>query len=206
MDSGLRPIGRPRNDQGKFFNNLLGLELFADWPLPNESDSDVFKQYKDFITQVDHFSVQIQIAHVRESGRGSVGLDTTEKQKIRHYVEQIKGVIDDSSLEIAKRERLYDKINDFLAELDKDRTPLRVLSDVVIALSHTGGEAAKELEPAWKWVKLIASVFGGRQQNERDGLPKPRPQKKLEAPKRRLPAPRTSNSAKVRDLDDDIPF
>lgn len=93
-----------------------------------------------------------------------------------------------SSLQPAKKECLFDKINAFIAELDKDRTPLQKFNDVVLSLAHTGGEAAKELEPAWKWVRLGAAILGVRQETEQTKLPAPR--KRLEAPKRQLPPPK----------------
>lgn len=179
----------------------LGLDILQDWELPDGSARDLSEQYKRFRTEVDHYSVQIQIAHIRSGPKNTVGLDISEKRVLRHYAEQIKEVIDNSSLAVAKKERLLDKINAFLFELDRDRTNLQKFNDVVISLAHTGGEAATELEPAWKWVKLIGEVFGVRQETEQTKLPAP--PKKLEPPKRQLPAPKKTSKD---DMNDDIPF
>jgi len=72
----------------------------------------------------------------------------------------------------------------------------------VLSLAHTGGEAAEELEPAWKWVKLGAAILGVRHETEQTKLPAP--PKRLEPPKRRLAPP----PEKVGDLDmnDQVPF
>jgi hypothetical protein len=170
------------------------------WQIP-DNENEMWEYYKRLITQIDRYAVRIQISNIRQPSRGSVGLEPAERQEVRHYVEQIKTVIESSKLDIAKKERLLDRINEFLRELDKERTPVQVLSDVVIELSRTGGQAAQELEPAWKWIKLIAGVFGGRQENERVGLPKPTTPKKLEPPKPKLAAPEQRA-----DMDDEIPF
>lgn len=185
--------------------SALQISDFAGWLVPS-SDSDVWESYQQLTTRLDRYIIHVQIANIREPSRNTVGLELAEKHEIRHYVEQIKTVIENSeNLEIPKKGRLFDRLNDFLHELDKERTPTQVLSDVVIELSRTGGQAAKELEPAWKWIKLIAGIFGGRQDNERLGLPKPAKPKKLEPPKRQLPAPK-SGGGRDNDMDDEIPF
>jgi hypothetical protein len=132
----------------------------------------------------------------------SVALAPSEKTHLRAYADKIKDIIDKSSLQPAKKERLFDKINAFIAELDKDRTLLQKFNDVVLSLAHTGGEAAEELEPAWKWVKLAAAILGVRQEMEQTKLPAP--PKRIEPPKRRLPPPR--EKVGHFDMNDEIPF
>src|SRR5262245_9941295 len=179
----------------------LGLDILEFFTLPSDQDSSVYDQYQRFRQEVDHLTVQIQIAHVRSGPKNSVALEESEKKHLRAYVDAIKGIIDKSSLFPAKKERLYDKINAFLVELDRDRTPLQKIHDIVLSLANTGGEAVEELEPAWKWVKLAAALLGARQEREQSKLPPP--PKKLGPPKRKLPAPKKGGSS---DLDDEIPF
>src|ERR1035437_1306535 len=107
----------------------LELEQFAEWPLPNENDKDIWADYRRFTTTIDHFSVQIQIANVRKPATDSVGLEVSEKRTIHHYVEQIKAVIESSQAAITKRERLLEVLNAFLAEVDQQRTSLKRFSD-----------------------------------------------------------------------------
>jgi hypothetical protein len=152
---------------------------------------------------VDRFAVRAQINHIRRPPQDTVALDASEKRILRHYVEQIKEVIDTSTLLVSKKERLYDRINSFLEEVDRDRTALQRFNDIVISLAHTTGEAAEELEPTWKWVRLIGALLGARQENEQAKLPKPVTPKKLPPPKKiKEPPPKPRNA----DMDDDIPF
>lgn len=144
---------------------------------------------------VDQFAVHAQINHIRRPPKDTVTLEASEKRILRHYVEQIKEVIDKSPLLVAKKERLFDRINHFLEEVDRDRTALQKFNDMVISLSHTGGEAAEELEPAWKWVKLIGALLGARQENEQAKLPKPVTPKKLPHPKKITETPPKSRNA-----------
>lgn len=179
----------------------LGLDLLDFWALPPEKE--VYDQYQKFRHEVDNYTVQIQIAHIRSGPKNSVALDPSEKKHLRAYADAIKDIVDKSSLRPAKKERLFDKINAFTAELDKDRTPLQKFNDIILSLANTGGEAAEELEPAWKWVKLGAAILGVRQETEQTKLPTP--PKKLEPPKRQL-APPPKKIGRFESMDDEIPF
>jgi hypothetical protein len=153
---------------------------------------------------VDHFKVQVQIDHARSYNRFSVALDPTEKDKLRNYVAQIKKVIEECSLAQPKKERLYDKINNFLAEVDRDRTPYDQFADLVINLAHLGGEAAQELEPARKLINSIARLLGRAKEFE-DSAPTLAPSPKhrqIPAPQKTLPPPPNKDG----DMEDDIPF
>jgi hypothetical protein len=178
----------------------LNLDLFDFWALPFEND--VYEQYKKFRTEVDHFTVQIQIAHIRSGPRNSVALDPFEKKHLRAYADKIKDIIDKSSLATAKKDRLFDRLNAFISELDRDRTPLQKFTDIVMALSTTGADAAEELEPTWKWVKLAAAILGVRQETEQTKISAP--PKTIEGPKRQLPPPQKRNDRPS--ADDEIPF
>jgi hypothetical protein len=151
----------------------LGLDLFEFRELPSEHGNDVYELYKRFRTEVDQFTVQIQIAHIRSGPKNSVALDPSEKKHLRAYAEKIKNIIDKSSLATAKKERLFDKLNSSIAELDRDRTSIQKFTDTIMALATVGADVAEELEPAWKWVKLGAAVLGVRQETEQTKLPDP---------------------------------
>jgi hypothetical protein len=185
----------------------LGLKGFDMWEVPSHGgsrrDNSVSDRYHDFVTAVDHFKVQVQIRGAKSYNRYSVALDTDDKDKLREYVAQVKIVIDNSTLSTAKKERLYDKINAFLVEVDRDRTGFEQLADLAMSLAHLGGEAAKELEPARKLLHTI-NVFLGRAKEFEDSataLPQSSTPAQLPAPPKQLPAPPAPETA-----DDDIPF
>src|SRR5260221_14565739 len=54
---------------------VLGLDILREFELPSPDAGDVHHQYKIFRQVVDHFAVQIQIAHIRSGPRNSVALD-----------------------------------------------------------------------------------------------------------------------------------
>jgi hypothetical protein len=176
----------------------LHLELFEFWAIP--SSKNTYDTYQSFRHEVDNYTVQIQITRIRSGPKNSVALDMDEKKYLRAYADAIKGVIDNSSLVPAKKDRLYDKINAFIAELDSERMPLQKFHDVILSLATTGAEAADKLEPAWKWVRLAAELLGARQETEQKRLPPP--PKKIEPPKRQIESPKKARQ----EMDDDIPF
>ncbi len=178
--------------------NALGLDLFEFFSMPSENR--IFDEYQKFRHEVDNFTVRIQISHIRSGPRNSVALDDREKKHLRAYADAIKGVIDQSSLVPAKKDRLYDKINAFIAELDRERLPLQKFHDVILSLATIGAEAADKLEPAWKWVRLGAELLGARQETEQKKLPPSA--KKIEPPKRQIEPPKKARQ----EMDDDIPF
>lgn len=178
--------------------DALGIELF-DFGYSPPKQNSIFDDYQAFRQILDRYIVRNTIGHIRSGLKNTVVLSTAEKEKLRHYVAQIKEVIDKADLVPGKKERLYDLINAFLAELDRDRTGLQRFGDLMIGLAHIGGEMAKEMEPAWKWAKLAGQILGARVDAEQTRLPAP--PKKIEGPKRPIAAPK-----KPATIDDDIPF
>jgi hypothetical protein len=183
--------------------NALGLDIFGLWDVSTNT-KDLYDEYKHFRAAVDKYTVQIQISHLR-SDADSVTLDEGEKKHLRGYAEKMKELIGHSRLPNDKKERLYDKINAFIKELDRNRTPLQKFHDVVLALASTGADAAEELEPTWKWVKMAAAMLGVKQEAEQTKLPAP--PKRIEPPKPKpQPAPPMAKKNGRSSLDDEIPF
>jgi hypothetical protein len=109
----------------------LDLDFLEFYAVPYDNSSDVYDSYRRFRQTVDSFTVRVQISHIRLGPAHTVPLDADEKKHLRAYVTKIKEIIDASSLVTAKKERLLDKLNAFLAELDRDRTALQKFNDVI---------------------------------------------------------------------------
>lgn len=172
-------------------------------PSYSAHSSEVWEQYKNITQAVDYFSVRIKVAHANGRRAFSVTLSSAEKEKIRHLVAKIKNAIDASSLPPAKRESLLNKLNIFLAEVDRDRTKIQAVSDLMYEASTMLGGSAERAEPAVKLFERIMSIFGFKIQEQANRLPPPRKREQIEPPPRRLPPPPAN---KGRQTDDDIPF
>ncbi len=190
--------------------DALGLDILSEYKVPSYRDKDIWRSYQDFTTAVDHYSVKIKISNAQGRRAYSVVFTNVEKEKLRHYVEQIKGVIDRSTLPQAKKEALYDKINAFLEAVDRDRTGLQAFSEFAVGTAHTVVDVADELEPVWKWVHRIAALFGIKLEQQAGSLPPPRRSRQIDGPRQgRLPPPSSESSlsaSKQLGWDDDIPF
>lgn len=173
----------------------LGIEAFEGWKIPSHSESFNYQDwYRDFTAAVDSFSLQVRIARAEHQLLYSVRLSAQDKQKIRHYGEQIKQIIDNSALERDKREELLNLLNNFLKEVDRERTRMEAYGGLVVGIAHIVGESAKELDPLRAWLETIAKIFGKSQEAEQKTLP-PARTKHINPPPKQLPKP-----------DDDIPF
>jgi hypothetical protein len=187
----------------------LKLTMLDGWEVPKRSEQRTRSMYdraQDFTTAVDHFKVQVKIDNARRRRRYSIHLPAADKARIRGHVEQIKSIIETSTLSTDKKEQLLDKLNTFLDAVDKDRTGLETFSDTIIGIAHAFGESAREPEPLRKLIDSISRLMARAQ--ARDGgttagqLPKRGDPNRLPPPRRGLPPPSKEPATE----DDDIPF
>ena len=182
----------------------LHLDFLDFFSVPDEnSTSNLGEIQNAFQRAVDNFTVRVHIRNVRHGPSNSLPLEEHDKKHIRAYVTKIKEIVEASALEAGKKEALMNKLNAFLAEVDRDRTSMQRFNDFIMSLAKTTADATEELEPTWKWARLIAAIFGARYDAESAKLPPP--QKKIAPPKPKLPPPRRVNGSRP-DMDDDIPF
>ena len=166
-------------------------------------DRGIWDAFDIFENDVVNISIQIEINHARRKKKYSVALDSVTKQKIRHYIEQIRTAVDASDLSQDKRDAIFKKLNELMLEIDRDRTRFEVVADGIRRIARLSGDVEREgAEPWWKWVKLIFGEIDDAKEKEPSAtLPAPAERKQLEAPKKQLPSPKSDG-----DLDDKIPF
>lgn len=184
--------------------DALGLDFLGFYSVPDENKTsnlgDIFNAFR---REVDGYTVRSHIRNVRSGPSTSLPLDDNDKKHIRAYITKIKEIVEASALEPGKKEALMNRLNAFLAEVDRDRTSMQRFQDFMMSLARTTSDATEELEPTWKWARLIAAIFGARYDSENAKLPPPR--KRIEPPKPKSLPPGTRNGRRV-DMDDDIPF
>lgn len=186
-----------------------GIEALSGLEVPKLGGSQIsfIDAYRQFLADVDHVTIQIRIHAARADHEGTVGLEDIERSKIHHFIQRIRTVIEQADLPDDKRDELFDKLNKFAAEVDRKRTKLQSAMAVVIAVCDGIGQGFEKLEPARIMIDSISVLLGRVKANEERAdrqLPPPSERKRIEPPKRRLPAP---TSRRQNDqLDDDIPF
>jgi hypothetical protein len=180
------------------------IAALENWTVPSVQD-DIVNAYVRLTSDVDHFTTQVRLRHAPRNRQNSVGLDRNTKTKIHHFIDQIRAAIENADLPEPKRESLYNKLNAFILEVDKNRTNLQSGMAFYIAVCDGIGQGFQKLEPARKWIDSIAGLLGRAKDVEdglRPALPRPQEPKKLEAPR----APPATPIPKGGDLDDEIPF
>lgn len=184
--------------------NSLDIPGIKDYAVPS-GDRKIWEVFQSFEMDVMNLSIQIGINHARRRKRYSVALDKVEKEKIRHYIEQIRTVVENSELPQDKRDAIFKKLSELVLEIDRDRTRFEIVVDTVRGVARLSGDVEREgAEPWWKWVKLIFGVIDDAKEKEPQvSLPAPKERKRLEPPRKQLPPVDSSTSD---DINDDIPF
>jgi hypothetical protein len=186
----------------------LGVESLQDWEVPSPRIENIWEEYHEFRSAVEHYLVQIKIAHGRRIRGYSVKLDAATRSKIRHYIDKIRDIV--ARLEevpLPKKEALTARITALADEVERDRTRLDAYAGLALEMATTGGQVAEKLNPARKFLDAIAGLLGYAKQAEdaRPSLPAPHERKRLTPPrKERLPPLPESRQPDL--LDDDIPF
>jgi hypothetical protein len=174
----------------------LDLGILGNWTVPSTSD-DVNTYYRNFVTEVDGFTVQFRFRHARRVKQFSVAFDAAAKAKLRHHLEQMREVVDRLDVPDRKREALINRITALNDEIDRDRTRFEAFAALVV-------ETSDQMEPLRKWIEPIAGIFRKSKEIEQEREPPrlPSPPKRIGGPKQ----PQAPQRKKQVDLDDDVPF
>ncbi|WP_018687976.1 hypothetical protein [Ahrensia kielensis] len=156
-------------------------------------DADEISDYvegRKFLFIIRSFRDILRLKKSREKYNAvfdTVKIRSEFKTEIRDLIGKIKKKIDIAGLEVPRTESLHNKLNVFLAELDRDRTKLTALTAAFVQVSGAVGEGAEKLDPAIAMLERVMKAIGIGSE-ERPGLPKPEKQKQL-------PAPETTNGS-----------
>jgi hypothetical protein len=186
----------------------LGLDFLDFFELPTPDDNDINETHRKFTTVIDAFRVRVQLQNVRKPIEFSVGLSATDKDKLRFFVGQMKTIIDEANLTPEKREALFNKLNKFLEEVDRNRASWERFADLVVTVASVGGEAAKKLQPLRELIDSIARLLGHNKdiENSRPRLPKSEQGKIEDKRPTQTKAQSKPMPRKRGEMDDEIPF
>lgn len=177
-----------------------GVDIGDHWQIPSHaSEYSVVDNVRDFQSAVRRVILQTRIAAARENKQNTYVLSGPDKEKIRHFVDRIKEIIDAANLSVDKHDSLFAYLDKFVRAVDQQRTNPQALSSLLIGMANTGGEMARKLKPARDLIVSIAKVFTPYQERDeaKRQLPQPTPRRRIE----HKPAPQTE-----REVEEDIPF
>jgi hypothetical protein len=129
-----------------------------------------------------------------------VAFDPSTKQKLHHYLNKIREVVDHSADSISKKEALRSCIADLAAEIDSSRSGFEKFGDLVAGLAGMTADAWEKVSPMVK--TLMGTVENAKTEEETQArLPSPSQKKQIEPPKNKK---KSDPFARV--FDDEIPF
>lgn len=188
------------------FDEVHSLRLLTAYREPPANDTRFADFFQDFRRHAEITSQMIRIEAARRHKTGAtnvVVLDAPAREAIHKFIEAIREKLNELSLSENKREALFDKLNDFAAEVDRNRTRTESFYAFVVDAGRLARDLDAELKPFKELKQTIDRALDwlDKAKKWKDALPPWSERKKIEAPPRQLPGPKSGSS-----LDDDIPF
>jgi hypothetical protein len=187
-------------------HDALGLRIIERPTLPRRAD-DFDQLFDEFMDEVLYQTTQIEVRHRARLRPISTIVRITDeiRKQIHRYINEIREAIHFIDLRPEKKGVLMSKLNALADEVDRDRTKTEAWTAFTLEVASTTGKVAKELEPIRALSDSIGNLLGkAKELAKRIGLPAPGEKKRIEAPRRQLPAP--NKPPDPDELDDDIPF
>ena len=180
----------------------LQIPGIQDYELP-QSESNIWDFSRLVTRDIQSMTVQVRIANAKAMRRYSVALSNVEKEKARHFIDQLDNLVDSSNCSIDKKEAIKNKLSELRREIEQERTRFDRVVDKIRTLARLSGDVEREgAEPWWKWVKALFGVIDdAKESEEKLSLPRQTETKRLEPPRKQLP-----KESFARDLDDEVPF
>jgi hypothetical protein len=177
------------------------------WERPDDSD-DCCQTYDRFIADVDYSISDLRLRSAERLRQHSVELDEATKIKLRHLLAQVREVVDKLDISVAKKDRLYGRINALQKEIDRERTRYQTFADLLIEAADDAGEAATRLEPVVRLIERVGAALGVAKRGEeaKPKLPPRQDRKRIEPPKRPFISPKNGGRGFDKAIDDEIPF
>lgn len=187
-----------------YMNNTIalarhcGIAEIAAWENARPSKHS-WHEYRNFAAEVDGCTMAMRLANVRRAREYSVQLNAAAKKKLAHLLAQMREAVEKLEISVAKKDKLYKRINALQNEIERERTGYHAFAALAIEAADDAGEAATRLEPLTRMVERFGAALGlaKRQEPPPSQLPPPGERKRIAGPKK-------SGFDKV--LDEEIPF
>ncbi|NTI16101.1 hypothetical protein G6L29_10685 [Agrobacterium rhizogenes] len=188
------------------FDEVMGLNYLEGLKQVPNNDNEFSDYWQGFRRQVEITSQKILIEAARRQkigGQTIIVFDEAQRQAIHHLIQKIRDHLETANLQEKKREALFNKLNAFAAEVDRNRTRPEAFYAFAVETARAAKEVNDELKPL---QQTIDKVFDWIEKAKKlaDSLPPWSDRKKIEAPRKQLPAPEKYGSSPSDE--DEIPF
>lgn len=186
------------------FDEVHNLGILTTYRNPPNRDDKFSDFFQDFRRHAEITSQKIMMEAARRVKVGAqqiVVLDAAARQAIHALIGAIREKLNELTLPEKKRESLFNKLNSFAAEVDRNRTRPEAFYAFAVETARAAREVNDELKPLQNTIDRVFDWLD-KAKKAWDALPPWSERKKIEGPPKRVPQPTTP----VNDLDDDIPF
>jgi hypothetical protein len=204
----------PGSDFERDYMNLMiafihhyRIDIGVPYEVPSD-DSEFWTYYRHARRQINYHAAQFTLQRLDRRKSGTAGiyvLTPVIRQEIHHYIGRIRETLNGIELPDQKREALFNRLNAFAAEVDRDRTRIEALASAYIWVKREVREGVETLKPVLEQVERILDKFSKAKELP-DSLPPPLRGGAIEGPRRELPSPNRQISKDLDDLDEEIPF
>lgn len=183
------------------FDEVHGLEIFSDYKNPPIDNNKFYGYFHNFHRHAEIASQKFKIEAARRLKTGSqsiIVLDAQARQAIHVLIGAIREKLNELKLPENKRDSLFNKLNAFAAEVDRNRTRTEAFFSFVVDATRVLREVNNELKPLQQSMDRVLDLIE-KAKNWNDMLPPWTDRKRIEGPPKSLAAPQ-------KDIDDEIPF
>lgn len=184
------------------FDEVYNLGFLIYFKNPPRTDNDFNGFFQDFRRHAEITSQKILMEAARRQKTGAepiIVLDTAARTALHHFIGQIREKLNELAMPEEKREALFNKLNVFAAEVDRNRTRTAAFLAFTVDVSRASKDMIEPFKPLQRTVDRVLDVLD-KATKWRDSLPPWSERKKIEGPQKQLPLP------SLNQLDDEIPF
>lgn len=163
----------------------FGIGELDRWQLPSRSDDEAQGECRNFRAEATKVSQRLmyRYAGVPDQDPNTVALDAATKEKLRFHLAQVRGIIDADPMPAWKKQELYDAIAELECEIDKARTRVGAVLDV---LGRVWDGELRAVDALRQIVAIVQDAKAKERQQAK--LAAPVLPKQLTAPSPELPA------------------
>lgn len=183
---------------------ICGITELTNWELPPRIGSGWETECRNFRGEATRVSQRILFKYASRPTKdpNTVAFDPATKKRLRFHLQQMRDIVDNDAAPDWKKQDFYDAIADLEREIDKSRTRLAAVLELV-------GKTVEGSEPITDAVRKIVMIVQDAKIKENDQalLAPPVETKRIEGPSSNgSSGPKTSNGGFDTPLDDEIPF
>ena len=183
------------------FDEVHDLGILSDFRNP-PSDQNSFSEFFDgFCRHAEISSQKIKMEAARRVKTGAqtiIVLDAPARKAIHALIDAIREKLNELALSENKRESLFNKLNAFAAEVDRNRTRTEAFLALAVEVARTARTIKEEAKPLQQTVDRVLDWIE-KAEKWHEALPTWKDRKRIEGPRKRLTPP-------PQDLDEEIPF